>query len=61
MAKQLSFITFTGKLGNLIGYERGGKYFLCSMPETVRQTAATRRAAQRFGLASSKAALTKSY
>ncbi|SFO29388.1 hypothetical protein SAMN05428949_4821 [Chitinophaga sp. YR627] len=57
MAKQISFITFTGKLGNLIGYERGGKYFLRSTPEQVRQTPATRRAAQRFGLASSKAAL----
>jgi hypothetical protein len=57
MATQHSLITFTGKLGNLIGYERNGKYFLRSMPETVRQTAATRRAAKRFGLASKKAAL----
>ncbi len=57
MAKQISFITFTGKLGNMIGYERGGKYFLRSVPEKVRQTAATRRAAKRFGFASSKAAL----
>lgn len=57
MARQISFITFTGKLGNLIGYERGGKYFLRSMPEIVRQTPGTRRAAQRFGMASRKAAL----
>ncbi len=60
MAKQISLITFTGKLGNLIGYERGGKYFLRSMPEIVRQTTATRRAAQRFGIASRKAALIRS-
>ena len=57
MATQNSIIPFTGKLGNLIGYERNGKYFLRSMPEIVRQTAATRRAARRFGLASCKAAL----
>ena len=57
MAKQLSIITFTGRLGNVIGYERKGSYFLRSMPEVVRQTAATRRAAKRFGTASRKGAL----
>jgi hypothetical protein len=57
MAKQHSFITFTGKLGHLIGYCRNGKYFLRSMPEIVRQTAATRKAARRFGAASKKGAL----
>ncbi|PWV46116.1 hypothetical protein [Chitinophaga sp. S165] len=57
MAKQNSLIPFTGKLGNLIGYQRNGKYFLRSMPEVVRQTAATRRAARRFGVASRKGAL----
>ncbi|HVI49333.1 MAG TPA: hypothetical protein VM802_30995 [Chitinophaga sp.] len=57
MAKQISIITFTGKLGNLIGYRRNGQHCLRSMPATVRQTAATRRAAQRFGMASKKGAL----
>lgn len=57
MAKQHSLIPFTGKLGNLIGYQRNGEYFLRSMPETVRQTVATRRAARRFGIASRKGAL----
>jgi len=57
MAKQTSIIPFTGKLGNLIGYERNGEYFLRSMPEIVRQTHATRRAARRFGMASRKGAL----
>lgn len=57
MAKQNSLITFTGKLGNIVGYCRDGNYFLRSMPETVRQTKATRRAAQRFGMASKKGAL----
>jgi hypothetical protein len=57
MALQNSLITFTGKLGNVIGYERNGKYFLRSMPEIVRQTTATRRAAKRFGMASRKGAL----
>ena len=57
MAKQISIITFTGKLGNLIGYRRNGKHFVRSMPTIVKQTVATRHAAQRFGMASKKAAL----
>jgi hypothetical protein len=57
MAKQNSLLSFTGKLGNIIGYYRNGKYFLRSMPEHVRQNTATRRAAYRFGIASKKAAL----
>jgi hypothetical protein len=60
MAKQISIITFTGRLGNMIGYRRKGEYFLRSMPESVRQTAATRRAAERFGIASKKGALIRS-
>jgi hypothetical protein len=56
MAKQMSVIPFTGKLGPLIGYKRNGQYFLRSMPESVRQTAATRRASRRFGIASRKGA-----
>jgi hypothetical protein len=57
MAKQHSLIPFTGTLGNLIGYQRNGEYFLRSKPETVRQTVATRHAARRFGIASRKGAL----
>ncbi|WP_186774364.1 hypothetical protein [Chitinophaga pinensis] len=57
MAKQQSFITFTGKLGQQIGYERNGKYFLRSAPTIVRQTIATRNAARRFGTASRKSRL----
>lgn len=57
MGRQNSIIPFTGKLGNLIGYQRDGEYFLRTAPETVRQTVATRRAARRFGLASRKGAL----
>lgn len=60
MAKQNSIIIFTGKLGNMIGYYRKGSYFLRSAPESVRQTAATRQAAQRFGIASRKGALIRS-
>ncbi|MGO4288322.1 hypothetical protein [Chitinophaga sp. RAB17] len=56
MAKQMSVIPFTGKLGTLIGYKRNGHYFLRSMPESVRQTTATRRASRRFGIASRKGA-----
>ncbi|MGO4289233.1 hypothetical protein [Chitinophaga sp. RAB17] len=56
MAKQMSILPFTGKLGPLIGYKRNGQYFLRSMPESVRQTTATRRASRRFGIASRKGA-----
>jgi hypothetical protein len=56
MAKQMSIIPFTGKLGPLIGYKRNGQYFLRSMPARVRQTPATRRASRRFGIASRKGA-----
>jgi hypothetical protein len=41
----------------MIGYCRKGDYFLRSKPDTVRQTVATRLAAQRFGIASRKGAL----
>ncbi|PSL25041.1 hypothetical protein [Chitinophaga ginsengisoli] len=57
MAKQNSLFPFTRKLGKVIGYERNGKFFLRKMPEFVRQNAATRSAAQRFGIASKKGAL----
>lgn len=57
MAQQKSIIIFSGKLGNLVGYKRNGKPCLRSMPEKVTQTAGTRRASQRFGMASSKGAL----
>ena len=57
MAKQNSIIPFTGKLGQQIGYERNGKYFLRGAPAIVRQTIATRNAAKRFGLASRKSRL----
>ncbi|SFO22158.1 hypothetical protein SAMN05428949_4524 [Chitinophaga sp. YR627] len=52
MAKQTSIIQFTGRLGNMIGYYRKGNYFLRSMPDVTRQTAATQRASHRFGMAS---------
>lgn len=50
-------MTFTGKLGNVIGYQRRGEYFLRRMPEIVHQTIATQQAAKRFGIASQRAAL----
>ncbi|MBW8684481.1 hypothetical protein [Chitinophaga rhizophila] len=57
MAKQTSLITFTGRLGKMIGYCRNKRYYLRSVPERVRQTEATVRAAKRFGIASRKGAL----
>ncbi|QEH41142.1 hypothetical protein [Chitinophaga sp. XS-30] len=60
MGRQTSLLTFTGRVGNLIGYNRNGKHFMRCMPETVRQTSATRQAAQRFGAASRKGRLIRS-
>jgi hypothetical protein len=57
MALQTGLFKFTGKLDNVIGYRRNGKFFFRSMPEKVRQTAATRRAARRFGMTSRKGKL----
>jgi hypothetical protein len=57
MAKQNSLLRFTGTLGNLVGYERNGEFFLRTKPKIVRQTPATRRAARRFGTASRKGAM----
>lgn len=57
MALQRSIITFTGKLGEMVGYERKGKYYLRAASGKIRQTAATRRASRRFGACSRKAKL----
>ncbi len=57
MAKQTGLFKFTGKLDNVIGYRRNGVHFVRSMPETVKQTQATRRAAREFGMASRKGRL----
>ncbi|HEY1165602.1 MAG TPA: hypothetical protein VGE90_10555 [Chitinophaga sp.] len=57
MALQTGVLKFTGRLQNVIGYRRNGKYFFRSMPDKVRQTSATRRAARYFGMASRKGKL----
>jgi hypothetical protein len=57
MALQTGVCKFTGRLDNVIGYRRNGKYFFRSMPDKVRQTSATRRAARYFGIASRKGKL----
>jgi hypothetical protein len=57
MAKQTGLFKFTGKLDNVIGYRRNGAHFVRSMPETVTQSAATKRAAREFGVASRKGSL----
>lgn len=57
MAKQKSIFKFTGKLDNVIGYRRNGVYCVRTMPDKVRQSSATRQAAQRFGMASRKGKL----
>lgn len=57
MAIQTGIFPFSGKLGQVIGYRRNGIYYLRSMPEAVRQTTATRKAARDFGMASRKGKL----
>ncbi|WP_298740044.1 hypothetical protein [uncultured Chitinophaga sp.] len=60
MALQVGIHKFTGRLENIIGYRRNGRYFFRSMPDKIRQTAATRRAARYFGIASRKGKLIRS-
>lgn len=57
MAKQTGIALFTGKLENLVGYRRNGKYFIRAMPQKVQQTLATRQSAREFGIASRNAKL----
>ena len=52
MAIQTGILPFTGKLGNVIGYKRGNKYCLRSMPQTVHQSARTKLSGRAFGKAS---------
>ncbi|SIN67588.1 hypothetical protein [Chitinophaga niabensis] len=52
MARQTGPVTFTGKLGNLIGYEVDGVHLLRSMPAHVERSYATKRSALDFGTAS---------
>jgi hypothetical protein len=57
MALQVGVHKFVGRLDNVIGYRRNGKYFFRSMPDKIRQTSATRRASRYFGIASRKGKL----
>lgn len=57
MAKQTGQFPFTGKFGNVIGYQRNGIHFMRSMPEKVQQTKASIKASLNFGIASSKGKL----
>lgn len=57
MGEQAGVLAYVGKIFKQIGYKRNGKYFVRSAPEKVNQTAATRRAADRFGMCSRKSKL----
>ncbi|WP_295120928.1 hypothetical protein [uncultured Chitinophaga sp.] len=57
MGIQTGIFPFTGKLGTAIGYLYRGKYCFRSMPSSVKQTEATRKAASDFGTASRSARL----
>ncbi len=57
MAKQTGAVTFTGKLGNMTGYYRKGKYVVRRVPEKVQQAAATKQAATDFGAISRRGKL----
>ncbi len=52
MAIQTGAIKFTGKLGDIVGYRIKRKHAIRSLPETVHQTPATKRAARDFGVIS---------
>jgi hypothetical protein len=52
MGKQEGLYKFTGQLKGIIGYKSKNDYLVRSAPATVRQSAATKRAARDFGTAS---------
>ena len=43
---------FTGRIGNLIYYNRDGKKYVRTIPDSVRQTKATKKKATEFGRSS---------
>jgi len=62
MAKQVSIFRISGRLGNQVYYYRKDKknrkqYLVRRAPETVKQSAATKKAATDFGIASKSSAL----
>ena len=48
---RITKIFISGKIENLISYERDGKPYLRAIPDEVRQTKATKRSAKNFGKA----------
>ena len=44
----------SGKMDNIIFYERSGKFFARSMPVKVKQTEATKKRSMNFGIASAR-------
>jgi hypothetical protein len=53
MARQEGPFYFTGEYNGVIGYKVGNEYFFRSIPKVVHQTAATKKASEDFGTASS--------
>lgn len=45
-------LQITGRIGNIVFYKRGDKYYSRSVPGRIRQTKATKKCATEFGKAS---------
>src|SRR5688500_15980248 len=57
MATQTGIIRLRGKVGELVYYERNDKDVARSLPVSVKQTEATKKASKDFGKSSSATAL----
>lgn len=60
MAKETN-IQFSGKIGPLVGCLRYGKYYYRSLPDKVKQTKATKRSSNYFGLAAKAGKIMRLY
>ncbi|MRG46118.1 hypothetical protein GFS24_13395 [Chitinophaga sp. SYP-B3965] len=52
MARQMGPFYFTGTYNGMVGYKVGNDYFFRAIPDEITQTAATKLAAEDFGVAS---------
>jgi hypothetical protein len=59
MARQTGLLRFSGKLGNTVGYERGGRVFTRTAGETYELTEESKKSAIEFGRGSSASALVR--
>jgi hypothetical protein len=59
MARQVGVIRFSGKIGNMVGYERGGEGYTRASSEPYELSEESKKSASEFGRGSSASALVR--